>query len=89
MRFFNIFFRVHDYHVPELFGNGLFHAPFGSESLFICLACGARARGERADLEPGVILKQGGEPLTDHTCCAYDTYFEMLHDKVPPKNVFE
>ena len=22
-------------------------------------------------------------------CCAYDTYFEMLHDKVPPKNVFE
>ena len=45
----------------------------------------------RADLEPGVILKQGGEPLTDHaTCCAYDTSFEeMLHDKVPPKNVFE
>ena len=36
--FFNICLGVQNRHISELFGDGAFHAPFGSESLLVCLA---------------------------------------------------
>ena len=49
-----------------------------ADSILIGLACAAAGRGQRGQLEPGMILKQGHKTLPHHARCANDTNFILF-----------
>ena len=55
----------HD-HLLHAFGHRCGHGPAGTDSLLIGLACTAAGCGQGGQFEPGVILQQCDEALTDH-----------------------
>ena len=51
---------------------------FGTDSFLIGLAGAAAGCGQRGQLEPGMILKQGHKTLPHHTRCTNDTNFILF-----------
>ena len=68
--FVDILCGIHYNDVSHVCGDGRSHAPFCADCFFICLAGRAGACGKGDYLKPRVILKQGGEALTDHSRCS-------------------
>ena len=47
-------------------------------AMAVGLACGTRGSCKSNHVEPRVIFQQRCETLTNHSCCAYDTYIVLL-----------
>ena len=67
----------HD-HLLDALGHRGSHCPAAANGLLIGLACAAAGRGQRGQLEPGMILKQGHKTLPHHARCANDTNFILF-----------
>ena len=57
---------VQHHQLLDAFGHRGGHGPAGTDSLLISLACTAAGCGQGGQFEPGVILQQCDEALTDH-----------------------
>ena len=75
--------RVHILHifdndVPDRLRNRLIQFPSAFDRLGIGLARAAGTCRDGGHLEPGVIVQQGNESLSDHAGTAQDTYSQFL-----------
>ena len=71
---------VQHHQLLGLLGHGNIQCPAAGQSLLVGLAGTAAAGRDGGELEPGVILHQGDEPLAHHTRAADDTDLELFHD---------
>ena len=67
----------HD-HLLDALGHRGGHCPAAANGILIGLACAAAGRGQRGQLEPGMILKQGHKTLPHHARCTNDTNFILF-----------
>ena len=71
--------RIHDNEIALGFRNILLHEPLARDRVLVGLARAVRACRENDWLEPRMLRCQQHEPLPDHTRCANDTDFILLH----------